>query len=98
MSFTTTTSNADTLSSIAKQSSDDRQNSQACATLNNQILTAHQVAADFFQGLVSYDKVLRMTKAGDLPCLPIPNRYLYRRDFLEAWAQNRSDPNLDLLN
>ena len=98
MSFTTTTSNSDPLSVTAKQSSDDRQNSQACATLNNQILTAHQVSADFFQGLVSYDKVLRMTKAGDLPCLPIPNRYLYRRDFLEAWAHNRSEPNWDLLN
>ena len=66
MSFTTTTSNADTLSGIAKQSSDDRQNSQACATLNNQILTAHQVAADFSQGLSSYGIVLRKTKEGGL--------------------------------
>ena len=66
MSFTTTTSNADTLSGIAKQSSDDRQNSQACATLNNQILTTHQVAVDFFQEQLSYGIVLRMTKAGGL--------------------------------
>ena len=53
----------------------------------NQILNAHEVASDFFQGIVSYDKVLRMTKAGDLPSLPIPNRYLYRRDILEEWAR-----------
>ena len=43
---------------------------------NDQILNARQVADEFFQGTVSYDKVLRMTKAGDLPCLPIPNRFL----------------------
>lgn len=54
---------------------------------DNPIWDAHQVSEYFFQGLVSYDKVLRMTKAGDLPCLPIPNRYLYRLDILEEWAR-----------
>ena len=65
---------------------------------NDQILNARQVADDFFQGTVSYDKVLRMTKAGDLPCLPIPNRFLYRRDILEEWARKGLSPETDLLN
>ena len=65
---------------------------------DNQILDAHQVSKDFFQGLVSYDKVLRMTKSGDLPCLPIPNRYLYRRDILEEWARKNMRDESDLLN
>lgn len=65
---------------------------------NQQILNAHQVADDFFQGTVSYDKVLRMSKAGDLPCLPIPNRFFYRRDILEEWARKTLSPKTDLLN
>ena len=65
---------------------------------NKQILNAQQVAADFFQGVVSYDKVLRMTKAGDLPCLPIPNRYLYRRDILEEWARKNLNSGNSLPN
>ena len=65
---------------------------------DNQILDAHQVSEDFFQGLVSYDKVLRMTKSGDLPCLPIPNRYFYRRDILEEWARKNMLDESDLVN
>ena len=65
---------------------------------NDQILNARQVADDFFQGTVSYDKVLRMPKAGDLPCLPIPNRFLYRRDILEEWARKPLKSETDMLN
>ena len=65
---------------------------------SQQILNARQVSDDFFQGTVSYDKVLRMTKAGELPCLPIPNRFLYRRDILEEWARKGLSPETDLIN
>ena len=54
---------------------------------DKQILSAREVSEIFFLGIVSYDKVLRMTRSGDLPRLPIPNRYLYRLDILEEWAR-----------
>ena len=65
---------------------------------NDQILNARQVSRDFFKGTVSYDKVLRMTKSGDLPCLPIPNRFLYRRDILEEWAHKNLKEESILIN
>ena len=54
---------------------------------DKQFLTAREVSENFFHRSVSYDKVLRMSRSGDLPRLPIPNRYLYRLDILEEWAR-----------
>ena len=51
-------------------------------------LTAQEVADDFFAGVLSYGRVLKMTIAGDLPGKKYTGRcYLYYRPALEQWKQ-----------
>ena len=82
---------------IAANITDSHIETTPTSTTAKQILNAKEVSEIFFQGFVSYDKVLRMTKSGDLPRLPIPNRYLYRLDILEEWARKnqKTTPDYD---
>ena len=50
------------------------------------------------QGIDRYPTKEIMTKAGDLPCLPIPNRYLYRVDILDEWSRQNLKLDNELLN
>lgn len=51
-------------------------------------LTAQEVSEDFFEGTISYGRVLKMTIAGDLPGKKYTGRcYLYYRPALEQWKQ-----------
>ena len=53
---------------------------------HNEFMTAREVADDFFEGKLSYQKVLRLTRKKILPSTKLGNEYLYKRTALEAWA------------
>lgn len=54
-------------------------------TMNDDIMTAQEVAAKFFEGKISYQKVLRLTRSGKLPAVKLGKGYVYRRSVLETW-------------
>lgn len=57
------------------------------------LLTAEQVAKDFFKGKFKYHFILRMTREGSLPAIKAGKRYLYRKSDLETWVKlNFSTP------
>lgn len=51
----------------------------------DKILTARQVAEDFFEGKVSYQAVLRLTRLGKLPCVKIGKSYIFVRSERLRW-------------
>ena len=51
-------------------------------------LNARQVADKFFNGVCSYYKVLRLTRAGIIPSKKCGKSYLYKLSELEKWAEN----------
>lgn len=51
-------------------------------------MTAKQVAIEFFNSELGYQKVLRMTRRGMLPAVKIGKSYLYQRSQLQKWAEN----------
>lgn len=56
-------------------------------------MNAKQVSAEFFNGEINYQKVLRMTRTGKLPGAKFGKSYLYLRNELEKWAEkNFSTP------
>ena len=56
-------------------------------------MTAKQVAIEFFNSELGYQKVLRMTRNGVLPAVKIGKSYLYQRSQLRKWADtNFSKP------
>lgn len=55
--------------------------------------TAQEVALIFFEGKVTYQRVLAMARKGDIPCRKIGRRYLFDRQALDVWRQrNLSRP------
>lgn len=52
-----------------------------------EFLTAKEVAMDFLNGLWSYQKVLRLTRAGKIPAVKAGNSYTYHMAALQAWAE-----------
>lgn len=54
-------------------------------------LRAKEVAKDFFEGKVSYNKVLRLTKEGVLPATKIGKIYFYTQEALYDWAERNSN-------
>ena len=56
-------------------------------------MTAKQVAIEFFNNEMGYQKVLRLTRNGKLPAVKIGKSYLYSRVQLIKWAEiNFSKP------
>lgn len=55
-----------------------------------QILTAKQVAEEFFEGQVGYQGVLRLTRQGKLPCIKLGKAYLFVRSELERWLKENA--------
>ena len=49
-------------------------------------LRAREVAENFFQGKISYIKVLKLTKEGILPGIKIGKNYFYTPEALTVWA------------
>ena len=69
------------------------QNEQEAATMDIVFMTAKQVASDFFNGECNYQKVLRLTRKGQLPAVKLGKSYLFKRSELERWAaENFSKP------
>lgn len=59
----------------------------------NNFLTAQEVAQIFFEGKVTYQRVLTMARKGQLPCRKIGRRYLFDPEALDVWRQrNMSRP------
>lgn len=56
-------------------------------------LTATEVSQVFFEGKVTYQRVLAMARKGQLPCRKIGRRYLFDPEALDVWRQrNMSRP------
>lgn len=52
-----------------------------------EFLDTKDVADEFFNGVCSYQKVLRLTRAGILPGIKLGKSYVYRKENLEEWAR-----------
>lgn len=56
-------------------------------------MTATEVSQVFFEGKVTYQRVLAMARKGQLPCRKIGRRYLFDPEALDVWRQrNMSRP------
>lgn len=57
-------------------------------------MNPQEVATEFFGGKISYWKVLRLAKSGEIPCIKMGSRYLFNEDSLIEWRreleQNRN--------
>lgn len=51
------------------------------------ILSAKEVSEQFFNGHVSYWKLLQMAKTGEIPAFRAGNRYLFNIDSLDQWIK-----------
>ena len=49
------------------------------------VLNAKQVAHEYFDGSVSYWKLLAMAKEGKIPHFKIGSRIFFRRESLDEW-------------
>ena len=56
---------------------------------NNKFLTAREVANEFFQGKLHYQRVLKMTREGELPAVKIGRAYVYLLSELQVWTKKR---------
>lgn len=54
--------------------------------MNGDFLSAKDVAVEFFNNKCSYQKVLRLTRKGDIPAVKLGKSYLFKRSELERWA------------
>lgn len=54
-------------------------------------LRAKEVAKNFFEGKVSYNKVLKLTKEGILPATKIGKIYFYTQEALDDWAERNAN-------
>lgn len=60
---------------------------------NARFMTATEVSQVFFEGKVTYQRVLAMARKGQLPCRKIGRRYLFDPEALDVWRQrNMSRP------
>ena len=48
-------------------------------------MSAKQTAAEFFEGNVSYWKLLSMAKSGQIPHFKVGGRVFFRKESLDAW-------------
>ncbi|WP_019880178.1 helix-turn-helix domain-containing protein [Succinispira mobilis] len=55
----------------------------------NKMLSAKEVCQFFFNGHVSYWKLLNMAKSGEIPTIRVGSRYLFNIDSLNEWAKSR---------
>ncbi|SEJ96080.1 Helix-turn-helix domain-containing protein [Propionispira arboris] len=55
----------------------------------NKFLTANEVADEFFQGKLKYQRVLKMTREGELPAIKIGKAYVYLLSELQKWVDGK---------
>lgn len=58
----------------------------------NEVLTADEVAEQFFNGKLSYDTVLKMAKSEQIPCKKLGRQYFFSLDVLNAWMHSGQKP------
>ena len=56
---------------------------------HNVFLTAEQVANEFFQGKFKYQRVLKMTRDGQLPAVKQGKSYVYLSSELQKWVNKK---------
>jgi len=57
--------------------------------MDNTFLNAKEVADKFFQGKLNYQRVLKMTREGDLPAVKIGKAYVYLLSDLQIWVDKK---------
>ena len=58
-------------------------------SISNRFLTATEVANEFFQGKLNYQRVLKMTREGDLPAVKIGKAYVDLLSEWQAWVDKK---------
>ena len=53
------------------------------------VMTAKQVATEYFGGSVSYWKLLELAKAGKLPHFKVGSRVFFRCEALDEWVKQQ---------
>lgn len=56
---------------------------------HNVFLTAEQVANEFFQGKLKYQRVLKLTREGQLPAVKQGKSYVYLLSELQKWVDKK---------
>ena len=58
------------------------------------VMTAKPAAAEYFNGAISYWKLLELAKTGQIPHVKVGYRVIFRREALDAWmkAQEQTPP------
>jgi hypothetical protein len=56
---------------------------------SNVFMTAEQVASEFFQGKLKYQRVLKMTREGQLPAVKQGKSYIYLLSELQKWVDKK---------
>ena len=56
---------------------------------SNVFFTARQVSEVFFQGKLNYQRVLKLTREGDLPAVKTGKSYIYLSNELQKWVEKR---------
>ena len=57
--------------------------------MQQEFLTARQVAEEYFSGTCSYHKILRLARDGTLPAKKLGKSYLFKRSELDVWAADQ---------
>ena len=52
------------------------------------VMTAKQAATEYFNGTISYWKLLELAKSGQIPHVKVGYRIIFRREALDAWMQS----------
>lgn len=63
----------------------DRATGKGDAT--RRFLSAREVANVYFEGNISYKKILELTNQGKIPAVRAGKRYVYRLEDLDRWAR-----------
>lgn len=72
----------------------------------NNVMSARQAANEYFNGTVSYWKLLEMVKARQIPYVKVGGRIFFRRTTLDEWMEqleqnppeNRAEPEVKRLS
>lgn len=68
-------------------SSNDLKGELIMNTATHRFLTALEVSRDYFEGTISYKKILQLTKENKLPAIRSGKRYVYSIAELEQWSK-----------
>lgn len=64
--------------------------------MEKSVMTAKEVASDYFEGSVSYWKVLEEFRCGRMPGFKIGPRIFFRRESLDKWVMQEEAKHIEI--